>query len=62
MSIPYHQIHNYWMKKYNLMDSIYEKKKLEEKDLKNLIKEIREDKIVGVNVTVPFKKEIINHF
>jgi shikimate dehydrogenase len=52
-------IHNYWMKKYHLFDSIYEKRKVEEKDLKNIIKEIRDDEIVGVNVTVPFKKLII---
>jgi len=53
------RIHNYWMKKHLLVDSIYEKRALEKKDLKNLIKEIREDKIIGVNVTVPFKKLII---
>ena len=35
------------------------KRKVEEKDLKNIIKEIRGDEIVGVNVTVPFKKLII---
>jgi len=52
-------IHNYWMKKYRLFDSIYEKRKVEEKDLKNIVKEIRDDKIVGVNVTIPFKKLII---
>ena len=52
-------IHNYWMKKYCLADSVYEKRKVEEKDLKNIIEEIREDEIVGVNVTVPFKKLII---
>ena len=51
--------HNYWIKKYHLIDSVYEKKKIEEKDLENIIKEIREDKIVGVNITVPFKKLII---
>jgi shikimate dehydrogenase len=52
-------IHNHWMKKYHLVDSIYEKRKVEEKDLKNIIEEIREDEIVGANVTVPFKKLII---
>tara|TARA_B110000971_G_C19850315_1_gene426780 strand:- start:21 stop:854 length:834 start_codon:yes stop_codon:yes gene_type:complete len=52
-------IHNYWMKKYCLEDSIYEKRKVEEKELKNIIEEIREDKIIGVNVTIPFKKLII---
>jgi len=52
-------IHNYWMKKYHLVDSVYDKRKVEEKNLKNIIKEIRADEIVGVNVTVPFKKLII---
>ena len=52
-------IHNHWMKEYSLVDSVYEKRKVEEKDLKNIITEIREDQIVGVNVTVPFKKLII---
>ena len=51
--------HNYWIKKYRLIDSVYEKRKIEEKDLENIIKAIREDKIVGVNITVPFKKLII---
>tara|TARA_B110001454_G_scaffold145136_1_gene134668 strand:+ start:1430 stop:2257 length:828 start_codon:yes stop_codon:yes gene_type:complete len=52
-------IHNHWIKKYCLFDSIYEKKKIEERDLKNIVKEIKDDKIIGVNVTVPFKKLII---
>jgi shikimate dehydrogenase len=52
-------IHNHWMKKHRLFGSIYEKRKVEEKDLKNIIKEIKNDEIVGVNVTVPFKKLII---
>ena len=52
-------IHNYWMKKHCLFDSIYEKRKVEEKDLKNIIKEIRDEKIIGMNVTIPFKKTII---
>jgi shikimate dehydrogenase len=52
-------IHNHWMKKYCLFDSIYEKKKIEERDLKDIVKEIRDDEIIGVNVTVPFKKLII---
>ena len=54
-------IHNHWMKKYRLFDSVYEKRKVEEKDLKNIIKEIKDEKIVGVNVTVPFKKLIISY-
>ena len=53
------KIHNHWMKKFNLNDSIYEKKKVEVKNLKQIVEEIRNDKIAGVNVTVPFKKLII---
>ena len=52
-------IHNYWMKKYRLLGSVYEKRKAEKKDLKKIIEEIKDGKIVGVNVTVPFKKLII---
>jgi len=52
-------IHNYWMKKYRLIDSIYEKKKVEKKDLEGIVNQIRNEEIKGVNVTVPFKKEII---
>ena len=51
-------IHNHWMKKYRL-EKDYEKRKVEEKDLKNIIKEIRKDEIVGANITIPFKKLII---
>jgi len=52
-------IHNHWIKKYHLFASIYEKRKVEEKDLKKIIKEIRDEEIIGVNVTIPFKKLII---
>ncbi len=53
------QIHNYWMNKYNLTNSVYEKKEAEAKDLKKIIENIKDDKITGANVTVPFKKSII---
>tara|TARA_B110001452_G_scaffold136693_1_gene113631 strand:+ start:1351 stop:2175 length:825 start_codon:yes stop_codon:yes gene_type:complete len=52
-------IHNYWMKKHGLVDSIYEKKKVENKDLKNIVDQVRSGEIEGVNITVPYKKEII---
>ena len=51
-------IHNYWIKKNNIR-AIYDKKKLNSGDLKDLIMKIREKNISGVNVTIPFKKEII---
>ena len=51
-------LHNYWFKKNNI-EALYEKKQLKEKDLKNIITDVRNDKILGINVTVPFKKSII---
>ena len=53
------QIHNYWFKKYKLLDSIYEKKKIEKEDLIKIVDQVRKEEIKGVNITVPFKKEII---
>jgi shikimate dehydrogenase len=52
------QLHNYWIKNNNI-NAIYDKEKLDESDLKDLISRIREKKIHGINVTVPFKKKII---
>ena len=54
------KLHNYWIKKNNL-NAIYEKEELNKKDLKNLILKVKEKEINGVNVTVPFKKEVITH-
>ena len=51
-------LHNYWIKN-NCIDAIYEKKKLDESELKQIILQIKKKKIDGVNVTVPFKKAII---
>ncbi|MDC0364903.1 hypothetical protein OAM35_01250 [Candidatus Pelagibacter sp.] len=54
------KLHNYWIKNNNI-DAIYEKQKIDEADLKNLIFEIKKKRIDGANVTVPFKKKIIPH-
>lgn len=52
-------IHNHWFRKYRV-DSNYEKRKLNEDDLKGFIEEVRRaPQINGANVTVPFKKKII---
>tara|TARA_B000000565_G_scaffold131158_1_gene99010 strand:- start:328 stop:1167 length:840 start_codon:yes stop_codon:yes gene_type:complete len=53
-------LHNYWFKKYRFLDSIYEKLKVEKKDLKKIVEQIKNDEVKGVNVTVPFKREIFN--
>ena len=51
-------LHNYWIKK-NGIDAIYDKQKLNEDELEQYILQIKEKKISGINVTVPFKKAII---
>ncbi len=52
------EIHNYWIKK-NKIEAKYDKKKLKNNDLKDFILKIKGGEINGLNVTVPFKKEII---
>ena len=51
-------LHNHWIKN-NGIDAIYEKQKLNESGLEQIIEDIKKEKISGVNVTVPFKKIII---
>ena len=52
------KLHNYWIKK-NKINAIYEKQKIENSDLEKLLFQIKEKKINGMNVTVPFKNSII---
>ncbi len=52
------KLHNYWLKQ-NKINAVYEKLKLEENDLENLILKVKEKKIHGINVTIPFKKSVI---
>ena len=52
------KLHNHWIKE-NKINAVYEKKKIKENEIKNLISEIKNEKIEGINVTVPFKKKIL---
>jgi shikimate dehydrogenase len=52
------KLHNYWIKKNNLKAS-YGKKLLQQDEIQKLILELKEEKIHGLNVTVPFKKAVI---
>ena len=52
------KLHNYWIKQNNL-NAIYDKKQLSEKDIEGIIYEVKNGKIDGINVTVPFKKTVI---
>ena len=52
------KLHSYWIKKNNLK-ATYDKKLLEQNEVQQIILDIREEKIHGLNVTVPFKKVVI---
>ena len=52
------KLHNYWFKKNNI-NAVYDKKQIEEQNIKEIISEMRNGKIDGINITVPFKQLII---
>ena len=52
------KLQNHWLKE-NDIDATYDKIKLEDSQIKNFILDIKEQKITGCNVTVPFKKTVI---
>jgi len=54
------KLHNYWFKKNNI-NAFYDKEKLDLKDLKTLVNGIRDKEINGVNITIPFKKDVITY-
>ena len=51
-------LHNFWLKKHGI-NAIYEKQLVEKNDIEKIINDMRESKIQGINVTVPFKKVVI---
>ena len=55
------KLHNFWIKQNNI-DAVYNKKQLNENDIEGIIAEVKNGKIDGINVTVPFKKSIISFF
>ena len=54
------KLHNYWIKNNNI-NGMYEKKKIEISDLKDLVLQIRKKELSGINVTVPYKNLIIQY-
>ena len=54
------KLQNYWIKKNNL-PAIYGKLETHENDLEELCSNLRDGKLDGLNVTVPFKQKIIEH-
>ena len=56
------KLHNHWIRQNNI-DAVYEKNLVignnEEANIQGIISEIKNGKIEGINVTVPFKKSVI---
>ena len=52
------KLQNRWLKEKNI-DATYNKIQLEDNEIKNFIQDIKEQKIAGCNVTIPFKKKVI---
>ena len=52
------KLQNYWLKQNNI-NAVYDKIKLEEKEIEEIIQDIKKQKIAGCNVTIPFKKKVI---
>lgn len=52
------KLHNYWIKK-NKLNSIYGKLEINEKEIGELCDNLKEGKLDGLNITVPFKKTVI---
>ncbi len=52
------KLHNFWFKSNNIK-AFYDKQKLEENEIEEFVQNIKEQKIAGANVTVPFKKKVI---
>ena len=52
------KLHSHWIKKNNI-DAVYDKKQINEVDIKEIISEVRNGEIDGINVTVPFKQSVI---
>jgi len=54
------QLHQYWFDK-NKINSEYKKLKIDHKKIKEILNKIRKKKIEGINVTTPFKKNVIKY-
>ncbi len=51
-------LHSFWIKKHGI-NAIYEKKLVKKNQIEKILNDMKENKIQGINVTVPFKKVVI---
>ena len=53
-------LHNYWFRKYKI-DAAYSLLNVQDKELGEVIKKIKNKELNGINVTLPFKQKIVPH-
>ena len=53
-------LHEYWFKKYSI-DADYSIIEASDKDLPQIIENVKQGYYSGINVTLPFKQKVINH-
>ena len=53
-------LHNYWFKKYKI-DAEYSILEIKDNELVNIIEKIKDLKLNGINITLPFKQKIVPH-
>ena len=54
-------LHNYWFKKYNINASYSIMDVKDDNELPEIIRQIRNKDISGINITLPFKQKIVSH-
>ena len=52
------KLHNYWFKKNNI-DAKYGKIKIDKNEIPEIISKIKDNRLDGINVTVPYKSDVI---
>ena len=53
-------IHNLWIKNYSI-NATYQKLNVKEAEIASLIEKLREEKIHGLNVTIPYKQKMLSY-
>ena len=53
-------LHNYWFKKYKI-DASYSIINIKDSELGDIVKKIKNKKLNGINVTLPYKQKIVPH-
>ena len=53
------ELHNFWINKFKI-NATYSKLQIDENQLEDIITQIRNGELKGINITVPFKEKILN--